>query len=119
MTLIPFCGFSCTNHNTLLVQSSMENGFSRTKVAVGSSTGNSGHFDGETEKFSGVLKRRSVLISGFSLLSSAVAGFPSEGLAVVKQGLLPGRVPGLSEPNEEGWFPYSSYYFSSVSISFS
>lgn len=49
-----------------------------------------------------VLSRRSVMASGFSLVSSTALGFPGEGLAVVKQGLLAGRVPGLSEPDDEG-----------------
>jgi hypothetical protein len=41
------------------------------------------------------------------LVSSTTAlAFPREGLAVVKQGLLAGRVPGLSEPDEEGWRTY-------------
>ncbi|OMO50598.1 hypothetical protein CCACVL1_30354, partial [Corchorus capsularis] len=43
--------------------------------------------------------RRSILVSGVSV---AVLGFPpGEGLAVVKQGLLAGRIPGLSEPDEQ------------------
>lgn len=56
------------------------------------------------------LKRRQLallLVSGVSLISSsAVLGFPEEGLAVVKQGLLAGRIPGLSEPDEQGWRMY-------------
>ncbi|XP_021760948.1 psbP domain-containing protein 4, chloroplastic-like isoform X1 [Chenopodium quinoa] len=58
---------------------------------------------------SGVLKRRSlVLQSGVApLVTSLTAlGFPAPGSAVVKQGPLAGRVPGLSEPNEEGWRTY-------------
>lgn len=54
----------------------------------------------ESEKFSSLLvTRRTVLASGVSLL-----GFPGESLAVVKQGLLAGRIPGLSEPDEQGSF---------------
>lgn len=51
-----------------------------------------------------VLSRRSLLAtaSGLSLASSTSLAFPGEGLAVVKQGLLAGRVPGLSEPDDEG-----------------
>lgn len=45
--------------------------------------------------------RRTAIVSGASLVSSAILGFPKEGLAVVKQGLLAGRIPGLSEPNEQ------------------
>ncbi|KAJ8771704.1 hypothetical protein K2173_026881 [Erythroxylum novogranatense] len=61
--------------------------------------------NGEDEK-SGFLHRRSILISGISLASTGDFGFPGEGLAVVKQGLLAGRVPGLSEPDEKGWRTY-------------
>lgn len=110
-TLFTSCNFSCKHHqqtvpsNNLVARSSLENRISRTKVAA-DSRGNT-LVDGEAEKFSGICKRRSVLGSGISLLSSAVLGFPSESLAVVKQGLLPGRIPGLSEPNQEGWLPYS------------
>ncbi|XP_023753589.1 psbP domain-containing protein 4, chloroplastic isoform X1 [Lactuca sativa] len=50
--------------------------------------------------------RRTAIVSGASLVSSAILGFPKEGLAVVKQGLLAGRIPGLSEPNEQGWRTY-------------
>ncbi|KAH0853959.1 hypothetical protein HID58_092734 [Brassica napus] len=55
-----------------------------------------------------VLSRRSLLAtaSGLSLASSTSLAFPGEGLAVVKQGLLAGRVPGLSEPDDEGWRTY-------------
>ncbi|PON99701.1 PsbP family [Trema orientale] len=106
MTLIPSCGFSCTYHQHQIISSHpLMAQFSMEKVGSGSRA-NTGPLNGETEKFSGVLRRRSVLLSGFSLLSSAVVGFPSESLAVVKQGLLAGRVPGLSEPNEEGWRTY-------------
>lgn len=55
--------------------------------------------DRESEKCSSLVNRRRVLASGISLL-----GFPSESLAVVKQGLLAGRIPGLSEPDEQGSF---------------
>lgn len=95
---------TCPSHN-LVVQSSLKNGIPRTKVAA-DSRGN-GLVDGEAEKLSGFLKRRSVLASGISLFCSAVLGFPSESLAVVKQGLLAGRIPGLSEPSEEGLLPFS------------
>lgn len=57
----------------------------------------------ESEK---LLDRRLVLASGVSLLSSAILGFPREGLSAVKQGLLAGRIPGLSEPDEQGWRTY-------------
>jgi hypothetical protein len=52
----------------------------------------------ESDKCSSLLvNRRTVLASGVSLL-----GFPGVSLAVVKQGLLAGRIPGLSEPDEQG-----------------
>ncbi|KAJ4883972.1 hypothetical protein Rs2_34065 [Raphanus sativus] len=62
----------------------------------------------EDEWSAKVLSRRSVLatVSGLSLVSSTSLAFPGEGLAVVKQGLLAGRVPGLSEPDDEGWRTY-------------
>ncbi|KAI3689457.1 hypothetical protein L2E82_47414 [Cichorium intybus] len=63
------------------------------------------HEDSE-ENGCGVLRRRTAIVSGASLVSSAILGFPKEGLAVVKQGLLAGRIPGLSEPNEQGWRTY-------------
>lgn len=46
------------------------------------------------------LGRRCALVSGLSLASGMVLGFPREGLAV-KQGLLAGRIPGLSDPDEK------------------
>ncbi|KAL5560455.1 hypothetical protein UlMin_036666 [Ulmus minor] len=110
VTLLPSCSFSWNYHHqkipayNLVAQSSNENGISRTKLGSGSK--GSVLVDGESEKFSGILKRRSVLLSGISLVSSGLVGFPSESLAVVKQGLLAGRVPGLSEPDEEGWRTY-------------
>lgn len=63
-----------------------------------------GFIDEDSEKKSGLLRRRAAIISGFSLVS-AVLGFAGDGLAV-KQGLLAGRIPGLSEPDEKGWFAY-------------
>uniref|UniRef100_A0A0F7GXK7 Photosystem II reaction center PsbP family protein n=1 Tax=Erodium gruinum TaxID=337380 RepID=A0A0F7GXK7_9ROSI len=54
----------------------------------------------------GILKRRTALVSGISLISSTVLGFPGDGLGVVKQGLVAGRIPGLSEPDEQGWRTY-------------
>ncbi|CAN8234294.1 unnamed protein product [Cochlearia groenlandica] len=54
-----------------------------------------------------VLSRRSVMASSvLSLVSTTALVFPGDGLAVVKQGLLAGRVPGLSEPDDEGWRRY-------------
>ncbi|XP_022768026.1 psbP domain-containing protein 4, chloroplastic-like isoform X2 [Durio zibethinus] len=84
--------------------SSPENGISRAKAVPGS-RGN-WLVDREKEESWGILSRRSILVSGISLASSAVLGFPGDGLAVVKQGLLAGRIPGLSEPDEQGWRTY-------------
>ncbi|XP_068648223.1 psbP domain-containing protein 4, chloroplastic [Aristolochia californica] len=53
---------------------------------------------------SAILTRRSALTAGFSLVC-AVLSFPADGLAV-KQGLLAGRIPGLSDPDEKGWRTY-------------
>lgn len=106
--LFTSCSFSWRYHqqiipcNHLLAQSSLESGISRAKVTADS--GENGLVGGEIEKCSGLMKRRSVLVSGVSLISSAVLGSPREGLAAVKQGLLAGRIPGLSEPDEQGWF---------------
>lgn len=60
----------------------------------------------ESEGLSLTFGRRSAMVSGVSLVTSATVGFPGECLAVVKQGLLAGRVPGLSEPDEQGWRTY-------------
>lgn len=59
--------------------------------------------DGENQKPLGDLNRRSILASGISLLSTAPLGLHDHCLAAVKQGLLAGRIPGLSEPDEQGW----------------
>ncbi|KAJ3693466.1 hypothetical protein LUZ60_008946 [Juncus effusus] len=50
------------------------------------------------------IRRRNVLISGVFTASSLVF-HPTEGLSVTP-GLLAGRVPGLSEPDEKGWRTY-------------
>ncbi|KAL8459358.1 hypothetical protein ACS0TY_036735 [Phlomoides rotata] len=59
------------------------------------------------EETAGMISRRKAIASGVALVSSAAFGFPGDGIAVVKQGLLAGRVPGLSEPNEQGWRTYT------------
>ncbi|XP_021283817.1 psbP domain-containing protein 4, chloroplastic [Herrania umbratica] len=88
-----------------LAQSSPENGVSTVNAVPGSR--GIALADKEQEQSWGILsRRRSILVSGISLASSAVLGFPGEGLAVVKQGLLAGRIPGLSEPDEQGWRTY-------------
>lgn len=102
-TLFSSCSFSRTyNHKFLVHTSVLENGKSRVK-SVACSSG-SELVDGESERYNGIMKRRSVLLSGASLISSTVFGFPGDGYAAVKQGLLAGRIPGLSEPDEQGWF---------------
>ncbi|KAH7680977.1 Photosystem II protein [Dioscorea alata] len=50
--------------------------------------------------------RRWALSSGLCLASGLVFSSPEDVLAVVKQGLLAGRIPGLSEPDEQGWRTY-------------
>ncbi|TKY74166.1 PsbP domain-containing protein 4 [Spatholobus suberectus] len=80
-----------------LCHSSLQNGTLRTVAASASKDINR-----ESEKCSSLLvNRRTVLASGVSLL-----GFPGESLAVVEQGFLAGRIPGLSEPDEQGWRTY-------------
>lgn len=62
----------------------------------------------------GGLTRRLALVSAACLVSSTGAlGFSGEGVAVVKQGSLAGRIPGLSESDEQGRF---SHYTSFVSL---
>uniref|UniRef100_A0A0F7GZ52 Photosystem II reaction center PsbP family protein n=1 Tax=Geranium maderense TaxID=28964 RepID=A0A0F7GZ52_9ROSI len=70
----------------------IENGYSRTRACA--------HVVGERED---CVSRRRALVSGVSL---SVLGFSGEALAVIKQGPLAGRIPGLSEPNEQGWRTY-------------
>ncbi|TXG53098.1 hypothetical protein EZV62_022267 [Acer yangbiense] len=96
-SLFTNCSFSWRYHHT-----SPEIGISRVNKTVACYRAS----DGETEIHSGAVNRRSVLLSGASLGCSTVLGFPGEGLAVVKQGLLAGRIPGLSEPDEQGWRTY-------------
>ncbi|XP_061348124.1 psbP domain-containing protein 4, chloroplastic [Gastrolobium bilobum] len=79
---------------------SLQNGVLRTVAA--SVSKDSCLISRESENCSTLLvNRRTVLASGVSLL-----GFPGESLAVVKQGPLAGRIPGLSEPDEQGWRTY-------------
>ncbi|ONK77412.1 uncharacterized protein A4U43_C02F6260 [Asparagus officinalis] len=54
----------------------------------------------------GTLGRRPALVSGLSLASGVLMGFTGDGVAAVKQGLLAGRIPGLSDPDENGWRTY-------------
>lgn len=88
-TLVPNCNFSWRHHpHNLLLQGSE---ISRIRPVS--------CYRGETETQSVAVNRRCVLLSG---VSSTLLGFTGESLAVVKQGLLAGRVPGLSEPDEQG-----------------
>lgn len=109
------CSFSWRDHQPIipshrfLSRSSLDKGFAVAK-AVADTRPNS-YGDEETDKLSGSLKRRSAIVSGVSLISSAILGFPSEGLSAVKQGLLAGRIPGLSEPDEQGWFHVLFFLF--------
>ncbi|KAL5703759.1 PsbP domain-containing protein 4 [Ranunculus cassubicifolius] len=58
------------------------------------------------EKSCVVLKRRAALVSGVTLLTATTLGFPRDGLAALNQGPLAGRIPGLSDPDEQGWRTY-------------
>lgn len=76
--------------------SSIKNEISRN--VTGSLSKDSFRINRERDQCSSLLvNRRTVLAFGISLL-----GFPGVSLAVVKQGLLAGRIPGLSEPDEQG-----------------
>ncbi|XP_075479688.1 psbP domain-containing protein 4, chloroplastic [Primulina tabacum] len=71
------------------------------------STNNTGLDFAKHEELRGLFGRRVTVVSGVvSLVSSAALGFAGEGLGVVKQGLLAGRIPGLSEPDKNGWRTY-------------
>lgn len=110
-SLLTGYGFSWIHHQRtipnsqkFLVQSSRGSEIYKAKFAKTSSKGSGLADEEEARKLSEVIKRRSILVSsGFSLCSSVVVlGFPFQGLAEIKQGLLAGRVPGLSEPDEQG-----------------
>ncbi|KAI4307184.1 hypothetical protein L6164_030398 [Bauhinia variegata] len=86
--------------HSLCQSSPLESEILRTRAA--SSSKESGSIIGEIERHSPLLvSRRTILASGVSLL-----GLPGDSLAVVKQGPLAGRIPGLSEPDEQGWRTY-------------
>ncbi|CAN4076140.1 unnamed protein product [Withania somnifera] len=80
-----------------------EKGCSKMKAAASSKEDTRVNKDCQVS--AGSLSRRSAIISGASLISSVLL-FPGDGSDVVKQGLLAGRVPGLSEPDEGGWRTY-------------
>lgn len=97
---------SCFAWKTIRQKSLRTNYHNTQNLVVHSSLGSAEtSIDDSTDKLhSGLIKRRSLILQSgvVPLLSSlAVFEFPAPGLAVVKQGLLPGRVPGLSEPDEE------------------
>ncbi|RWR92815.1 psbP domain-containing protein 4, chloroplastic isoform X2 [Cinnamomum micranthum f. kanehirae] len=75
------------------------------RVEISAEAKENGFMDDEFEKKFGLLRRRAAIMSGLSLVSGAL-GFAGDGLAAVKQGLLAGRIPGLSEPDEKGWKTY-------------
>lgn len=91
--------FSLKCNQNIAQSHSSGKGLSRTKSCAAA---NSELAQKESDQNVGLLKRRLALVSGVSVVSSAVLSFPKEGLAVVKQGLLAGRIPGLSEPDEQG-----------------
>lgn len=99
---------SYTNRHVMVAYSLSQRFPPTTKASASASAlREKGHVDEEGRNLNGFdLKRRQLallLVSGVSLISSsAILGFPEEGLAVVKQGLLAGRIPGLSEPDEQG-----------------
>uniref|UniRef100_A0A1D1XTZ1 PsbP domain-containing protein 4, chloroplastic n=1 Tax=Anthurium amnicola TaxID=1678845 RepID=A0A1D1XTZ1_9ARAE len=64
-----------------------------------------GSVDEGSEMCGELLRRRTAVVYGVSLASWVALGFPGEGLAV-KQGLLAGRIPGMSEPDGTGWMTY-------------
>lgn len=66
---------------------------------------NGGGFRGDGKRATGLFGRRCALASSLSLVSGMVLGSPGDGSAVT-QGLLAGRIPGLSEPDENGWRTY-------------
>uniref|UniRef100_A0A0F7CYN5 Photosystem II reaction center PsbP family protein n=1 Tax=Monsonia emarginata TaxID=28966 RepID=A0A0F7CYN5_9ROSI len=105
-TIYGWCSSSSSfSHQKMKIGSQIENGFSRSKSKSRTRVACSKAGDGGEERV--CLKRRTAVVSGISLISSAVWGFSGgEGVAVVTQGLLAGRIPGLSEPDEQGWRTY-------------
>ncbi|KAJ4751772.1 Photosystem II reaction center PsbP family protein [Rhynchospora pubera] len=79
-------------------------GFKRTELCARAEKRNNGsNIVGEEDK---KIRRRNALISGFLMASSlSLLGCTGEALAV-KQGLLAGRIPGLSDPDERGFRTY-------------
>ncbi|KAJ6685282.1 PSBP DOMAIN-CONTAINING PROTEIN 4 CHLOROPLASTIC [Salix purpurea] len=109
-SLLTSCGLQWRYHHQQIIPGSHLLGHSHEsfppRAKITAESRKSGFLDGENEKSAGFLNRRSVLVSGVSLVSTSVLGSAGEGLAVVKQGLLAGRIPGLSEPDDQGWRTY-------------
>ncbi|PAN16316.1 hypothetical protein PAHAL_3G053400 [Panicum hallii] len=81
----------------------------RAAVAVRCSTGPamsvSQHEEEGEREGSAMVGRRRALASTAAVCGASVLGFAGHGLAAT-QGLLAGRIPGLSEPDEYGWRTY-------------
>ncbi|KAM0862075.1 hypothetical protein ACQ4PT_045475 [Festuca glaucescens] len=73
-------------------------------VRCSSGSTHSGSHEQERERMA-LLGRRDALASA-AACGVSVLGFAGDGLAVVGQGLLAGRIPGLSDPDENGWRTY-------------
>ncbi|KAK9096356.1 hypothetical protein Sjap_021853 [Stephania japonica] len=93
--------FQPTNAHTTNAQSMSMKRLFRSRAA--SDSNGHGFVGDENDE---MLGRRAAMVSGWLLVCGVVLGFPCNGLAVVKQGLLAGRIPGLSEPDEQGWRTY-------------
>lgn len=103
------CYLSWKNNNMISAQLGTGKVHSRTikETSDSSSTNNRVVDFAKYEELRGLFGRRATVVSGLvSLVSSAALGFAGEGLGVVKQGLLAGRIPGLSEPDKNGWRTY-------------
>jgi hypothetical protein len=91
----------------------------RAAVAVRCSTGPamsvSQHEEEGEREGSAMVGRRRALASTAAVCGASVLGFAGHGLAAT-QGLLAGRIPGLSEPDEYGklFFLFSSFGFVGV-----
>ncbi|KAL8139524.1 hypothetical protein V2J09_005545 [Rumex salicifolius] len=95
-----------STHKHNLLHSSGELVFSRTTIAAQYDQGEDKISSEKDKKLSG-LNRRSILLSGVPVISTLSAlAMPEQSLAVIKQGPLAGRIPGLSEPDEQGWRIY-------------
>ncbi|KAJ6337289.1 hypothetical protein OIU76_007048 [Salix suchowensis] len=109
-SLLTSCGLQWRYHHQQIIPGSHLLGHSHesfpSRAKITAESRKSDFLEGENEKSAGFLNRRSVLVSGVSLVSTSVLGSAGEGLAVVKQGLLAGRIPGLSEPDDQGWRTY-------------